>query len=292
MSKLRSISTSVWSDVWFEELTPDQKLIWIYLITNDKTNMLGIYEASSKKISFETGIKKNDVDNALKQFENDGKVLYRHSRVILVNFLKHQNFNTNMKKSAIDVYNNLPNELKINGLDIDKSNPLESFETLSNHLGMVRKVEVEVEYEVEREVEEEVKYESNIISSKDENERDLKNQYIFLFDEFWKKYDKKVDREKCLKKWMKLKQSEIEQIFQNIEKYVESTPDKQYRKNPLTYLNSKSFENEIINKSIVGNSNNGKPSLFERHVAKFNEYQQHVKENNPFAFPRDKNTRL
>ena len=127
---------------------------------------------------------------------------------------------------------------------------------------------------------------NNNISSNEENILSEKEQYEFLFEEFWNKYDKKVDRDKCLKKWMKLKQGEIEKIFQNIEKYVESTPDKQFRKNPLTYLNSKSFENEIINKSIIGNSNNGKQSLFERHVAKFNEYQQHVKENNPFAFPR------
>jgi len=291
MSKLRSISTGVWSDVWFEELNSDQKLIWLYLITNEKTNMLGIYEASIKKISFETGVEKRRVDDALRRFEQDGKVKYRHSHVILVNFLKHQNFNTNMKKSAIDVYNSLHKDLKIKDLNIDKSKPLEAFETLSKHLGMVRKVEVEYEVEVETEyeveVEREVESEINIISSKDEIESDLKNQYIFLFDEFWKKYDKKVDREKCLKKWMRLKQSEIQQIFENIEKYVESTPDKQFRKNPLTYLNSKSYENEIITKSIGGNYNNGKPTVFERHVAKFKEYQQYVKENNPFAFPRD-----
>ena len=144
----------------------------------------------------------------------------------------------------------------------------------------------EEERREEKRIKEEIIEESIIISSKDEIESDLKKQYIFLFDEFWKKYDKKVDREKCLKKWMKLKQSEIQQIFENIEKYVESTPDKQFRKNPLTYLNSKSYENEIITKSIGGNYN-GKPTVFERHLAKFEEYQQFVKENNPFAFPRD-----
>jgi len=228
MSKLRSVSTAVWSDVWFEDLTPAQKLIWLYLITNEKTNMLGIYEASTKKIAFETGVNRSDVEKALKQFEKDGRVKYESYHVILTKFLKHQNFNTNMKKSAIDVYNNLPKELKQSELTLDKTNPLEAFETLSKHLGMVRKVEVE--YEVEYEVEVETKKE-------------------MLFDRFWNEYDKKTSfKEKCFKKFKDLKPEEMEKLFLHVPKYVASTPEKQYRQNPETYLNNKSFNNEIINR--------------------------------------------
>ena len=151
MSKLRSVSTAFWSDPFIEELTPSQKLLFLYLITNEKTNMLGIYESSIKKISFETGIKKDDIEKALKEFERLKKVNYRNNYVILINYMKHQNFNTNMKKSAIDVYNNLPNELKDSNIAISKNNPLEGFETLLNSFGMVRKVEVEYEVEVEEE---------------------------------------------------------------------------------------------------------------------------------------------
>ena len=53
MSKLRSLNTAFWSDTWVEDLEPLKKLLFIYLVTNDKTNMLGIYEASIKKISFD-----------------------------------------------------------------------------------------------------------------------------------------------------------------------------------------------------------------------------------------------
>lgn len=112
--------------------------------------MLGIYENSIRKMSFETGIKKDDLEKALKEFEKFGKVKYIKNYVVLVNYMKHQNFNTNMKKSAIDCYNNLPNELKINDLTISKDNPLEGFERLLKAYGMVPKVEVEVlEDEVE-----------------------------------------------------------------------------------------------------------------------------------------------
>lgn len=158
MAKLRSVSTAFWSDPFIEDLTPIEKLLFLYLITNEKTNMLGIYEASDRKISFETGIDSESISNALKRFETLGKVKRVDNWVILVNFLKHQSFNTNMKKSAIDTYNDLPKEMKIKGLDVDKSNPLEGFERLLKGFGMVRKVEVE--YEVEDELEKEGEDES------------------------------------------------------------------------------------------------------------------------------------
>jgi hypothetical protein len=111
--------------------------------------MLGIYESSIKKMSFETGLNKDEIKKALDVFENKNKVKYVDNYVILCNYMKHQNFNTNMKKSAIDTYNSLPNSLKDSSLNIDRDNPSEGFERLLNHYGMVRKIEVE--YEVEEE---------------------------------------------------------------------------------------------------------------------------------------------
>lgn len=119
--------------------------------------MLGVYELSIRKISFETGLKIEEINNALKVFERIKKVKYVKNYIVLLNFAKHQNYNTNMKISAIDVYNNLPNELKFNDEVIEKSNPLEAFERVLNRLGMVRKVEVEDEDESETESESEQK---------------------------------------------------------------------------------------------------------------------------------------
>ena len=153
MSKLRSLNTSFWSDTWIETLSPLDKLLFIYLVTNEKTNMLGIYEVSIRKMSFETGIDQEKISKGLKGFERVGKVKYKNNHVIIHNYMKHQNYNTNMKKSAIDVYNSLPDHLKDNSLNISKDKPLEGFERLLNHFGMVRKVEYE--YEEEREVKDE-----------------------------------------------------------------------------------------------------------------------------------------
>lgn len=161
MSKLRSISTAFWSDPFIEELTAQEKLLFIYLITNEKTNMLGVYEMSVKKMSFETGIDKSKIVEILAHFEKLGKVRKVNDYIILVNFAKHQNYNPNMMKSAIDVYHNLPNFLKNSELVLDKTNPLKAFETLLKHLGMVRKIEVELEDENKGEKEGENKEENN-----------------------------------------------------------------------------------------------------------------------------------
>lgn len=182
MSKLRSVSTSFWSDPFIEELTPEEKLLYLYLITNEKTNMLGIYEVSYRKISFETGISIENLKKAFERFETLNKIKYQHNHVFLLNFLKHQNFNTNMKKSAIDCYNNLPKELKQNDLDINKEDVNKGFERLCKGFGMVRKVEVE--YEVEDEKERESEVENKILHPLEKLElKPITDKFITWFNE-------------------------------------------------------------------------------------------------------------
>ena len=66
------------------------------------------------------------------------------------------------------------------------------------------------------------------------------------FEIFWNKYAKKQDSKKCLEKWMKLTDAEINQALDKVDAYVASTPDVQFRKNPLTWLNGKCWNDEII----------------------------------------------
>jgi len=75
------------------------------------------------------------------------------------------------------------------------------------------------------------------------------------FQDFWNLYDKKTDLPKCLKKWEKIKQAAREKIMAHLALYVRATPDRQYRKNPLTYLNNESWNDEIITPTQNGKSN-------------------------------------
>lgn len=56
---------------------------------------------------------------------------------------------------------------------------------------------------------------------------------------FWKIYNKKVDSKRCKDKFIKLPKKDIEKILEVVNDYVVLTPDIKFRKNPLTWLNGK-----------------------------------------------------
>jgi hypothetical protein len=68
------------------------------------------------------------------------------------------------------------------------------------------------------------------------------------FDEWWNMYQKKRGRKKAEAKWNKLTDAQKIDCVMATPAYVVSTPDIQYRKDPITYLNNESWNDEIINK--------------------------------------------
>lgn len=80
----------------------------------------------------------------------------------------------------------------------------------------------------------------------------INNKINVRFEDFWNHYDKKIERDKCERKWNKLTDVERTKAMFHVEQYKKSQPDKQYRKNPDTYLNNKSWNDEIIKTSQNG----------------------------------------
>ncbi len=80
-----------------------------------------------------------------------------------------------------------------------------------------------------------------------EKEQDKEQvQYVEEFELFWSKYPKKVAKDKCKDKFLKLKESEIETILNTIDKYVNYKQFEGYNHpNPLTYLNQRRWQDEI-----------------------------------------------
>lgn len=66
-----------------------------------------------------------------------------------------------------------------------------------------------------------------------------------LFDRFWNLYNKKEGKRKTEQRFNKLKPDEIDLIFERLPAYIKSTPDKKYRKNPLTWLNGEHWNDEL-----------------------------------------------
>jgi hypothetical protein len=68
------------------------------------------------------------------------------------------------------------------------------------------------------------------------------------FSEFWLIYDKKVEKPQAEKSWKKIKPSiELQlEIYAAARTYVQSTPDKKFRKNPSTWLNNQCWNDEVV----------------------------------------------
>ena len=75
---------------------------------------------------------------------------------------------------------------------------------------------------------------------------DIAEQYPF--EEFWSLYDKKVGKSKSLSLYNKLSLKDRKAVFEYIPKYKLAQPDKQYRKDPETFLRNRSWEDELISR--------------------------------------------
>jgi hypothetical protein len=105
----------------------------------------------------------------------------------------------------------------------------------------------------------------NLMENVNINENEDKNINID-FDFFWNDYDKKVgDKQKLKNKWNKLSDNDRNQIMNYLPLYIEAVPDKQFRKNPETFLNNKSWLDEIVKRTTPDYN---KQSYAEREFAK------------------------
>lgn len=108
MAEFRNIHTRIWKDTWFSELATDEKLLFIYLFSNERASVCGMYELPLKYIVFETGITADRVSEILDRFSADGKVFYENGIVWVVN-LKRYNDSGDSVKVRVRVMKDLDN---------------------------------------------------------------------------------------------------------------------------------------------------------------------------------------
>jgi len=92
VANFRQLHTRAWSDAWFSDLPVDLKLLFIYLFSNERASVCGLYELPLKIIAFETGLDKSRIIQGLNDFEADDKVFYDfdHSVIWVRNMRKYQ----------------------------------------------------------------------------------------------------------------------------------------------------------------------------------------------------------
>lgn len=111
-NRQRIINTKFWSDSFVvDKLNPLDRYLFLYFLTNEKTNLSGVYELPIRTISNETGLEKEEVLRMIDRLK--GKVEYKDGWVCLVNFTKHQNTeNNSIVKGIENRLNELPVEVR------------------------------------------------------------------------------------------------------------------------------------------------------------------------------------
>ena len=84
---------------------------------------------------------------------------------------------------------------------------------------------------------------------------DTKTEIFPTFDDFWNLYDYKKNKPKSTTAWNKLKHKDKVAIMHYLPMYIQSTPDKAFRKHPTTFLNNRGWEDEIILKNETQQTN-------------------------------------
>lgn len=140
MSKSRMINTRFWSDGFVvDKLNALDRLLFLYLLTNDKANILGIYEIPLRVAAFETGIDKDDLSKMLSRLSP--KVEFFDGWVYIRQFVEHQQNNPNVEKGLMREIFSLPDDVirKIFEFGIDSPRLSKAFESLSKHYKEVDK---------------------------------------------------------------------------------------------------------------------------------------------------------
>ena len=85
-------------------------------------------------------------------------------------------------------------------------------------------------------------------NSIDKDKNESETELYPTFQDFWECYNKKTGSIKKIQpKWDRLKHEIKCEIMEYIPHYIASQPEKQYRKNPETFLNNEGWKDEIIN---------------------------------------------
>jgi DnaD/phage-associated family protein len=152
MANYRQIHTQIWRDNWFLDLEPDEKLLFIYLFSNDNSNLAGLYELHERIVALETGLDIKRINEIVSKLEGDGKIFYRDGVVWIVNMQKyHSNAGEKVRRSIGIIIDGIPDcEVKqkyciYNGIEAENTLS-EKKDTLSEKKDTLSKIKNTLSY--------------------------------------------------------------------------------------------------------------------------------------------------
>jgi hypothetical protein len=104
MADYRQLHIKTWVDSWFMELSPEHKPLFIYLFSNQRASVCGLYELPIRVMSFETGLDRETIRKCLEAYNDADKVYYEFqtSVIWIVNMAKYQTSTSPKLRARVD----------------------------------------------------------------------------------------------------------------------------------------------------------------------------------------------
>lgn len=104
MATFRKVHIQFWGDPFIQELTPEQKFFYLYLLTNGQTKQCGIYEITLKQICYDTGYNIDTVSKLLEYCIITDKIRYnkKTNEVAIKNWNKYNGSDSPKVKSCVN----------------------------------------------------------------------------------------------------------------------------------------------------------------------------------------------
>lgn len=241
MSIKRIVNTEFWSDDKVIELfSPEDKLFFLYLLTNPHTTLLGIYKINKKIMAFELGYSIDTISVLLDRFENKYEMIKYSNKtqeIAIRNYLKHSIIKGG--KPIEDCLNRDINQVKDKTLleyiyvNIKDSPNLN--DTITNIIN--------------NNIYNNIKNSNSNRNSNRVSYHDTYNESLFHI--FWQHYPKKRDKGNAEKWFDKNKPTKelVELMVKQIERFKDTEDwkkqDGKFIPYPTTWLNGKMWEDEF-----------------------------------------------
>lgn len=112
--KTRIIHTKFWADNFISELSPNEKLLFLYFLTNERVNMIHLYECPNRIILTDTGVGEKELELAKRRFEDADKIYFFKGYILLKNAMKYDKYEGRINERAKEL---LLNEISQDILD-------------------------------------------------------------------------------------------------------------------------------------------------------------------------------
>jgi len=109
--KTNPIKSSMWTDPWVRKLSDRERLLWINILTTERSNIIGVYETCIDNLAYETGIPEEEIEVIMKKFTRDKKAYWYEDFVIIANRSKYNADSPKIDKGIINILDEIPSHI-------------------------------------------------------------------------------------------------------------------------------------------------------------------------------------